>query len=51
MKLNKYYNKKVNIEDNEGNTFVGIVNDYFHPDDNDNGKESIVSLVAQMEHY
>lgn len=42
MKLKQFYNKKVNIVSNDGTRFSGIVTDYFHPDENESGKESIV---------
>lgn len=42
MGLVNYYEKKVNIIDTKGNRFIGTVNDYFFPDDNESGKESIV---------
>ena len=42
MKLKEFYNKKVNIVTNEGTTFSGVVTEYFYPEDNESGKESIV---------
>ncbi len=42
MKLKEYYSKKVNILASNGTTYSGTVNDYFFPDDNDHGMESIV---------
>ena len=42
MNLIQYYNKKVKIIDDEGNTFIGKVNDYIYPEDNEPvGRESI----------
>lgn len=42
MKLKQFYNKKVNIVSNDGTAFSGVVTDYFYPDENESGKESIV---------
>lgn len=42
MSLKSHYGKKVNIVDINGNEFSGIVEDYFFPDDNESGLESIV---------
>lgn len=42
MELENFYGKKVNIISTNGKSFVGTVNDYFFPDDNESGKESIV---------
>jgi len=42
MKLKEFYNKKVNIVTNEGTAFSGVVTEYFYPEDNESGKESIV---------
>ena len=43
MNLKKFYNTKVNnIITNTGMKFDGVVTDYFHPDENETGKESIV---------
>lgn len=35
MNLVRYYNKKVKIVDNDGEVFVGVVNDYIYPEDNE----------------
>ena len=40
MKLKQFYNKKVKIVADNDLVFLGTVNDYFYPDDNEN--ESIV---------
>ena len=40
--LKFYQGKKVNILDTKGRLYIGTVNDYFYPDDNDSGKESII---------
>ena len=41
MNLKQYYGKKVKIVADNDKVFLGTVNDYFYPDDNENGKESI----------
>lgn len=42
MKLKQFYSEKVNIVTNEGTEFSGVVTEYFYPEDNESGKESIV---------
>ena len=42
MNLLRFLHEKLKIVSVNGRTFTGIINDYFYPDDNDNGKESIV---------
>lgn len=42
MNLRQFYNKKVEIIADNEHVFLGKVNDYFYPDDNENGRESIV---------
>ena len=42
MKLKQFYNKKVKIVADNDLVFLGTVNDYFYPHDNENEKESIV---------
>lgn len=42
MELKHYYGKKVTIVDVDGNTFTGLVDDYFFPEDNEGDEESIV---------
>ena len=42
MSLKPYINKKVKIVADNDVTFAGTVNDYFYPDENENGKESII---------
>ena len=42
MGLKPYINKKVKIVADNDVTFAGTVNDYFYPDENENGKESII---------
>ena len=39
MKLKRFYNKKVNIVTK---AFSGVVTEYFYPEENESGKESIV---------
>lgn len=46
MNLAKYYGKRVKIETKDGTVFVGDVNDYFEPEDNENGQESIIVDTA-----
>ncbi len=41
MNLKQYCGKKVKIVADNDKVFLGKVNDYFYPDDNENGKESI----------
>ncbi len=41
MNLKQYYNKQVKIVSKSGKVFWGTVNDYFYPEDNETGKESI----------
>lgn len=42
MNLLQFLHEKLKIVSVSGRTFTGVINDYFYPDDNDNGKESIV---------
>lgn len=42
MDLNKLYGKKVNITAKNERTFRGTVSDYFLPDENPSGIESIL---------
>lgn len=42
MKLKQFYNKKVNIVTKEEIAFSGVVTEYFYPNENESGKESIV---------
>ena len=41
MNLKQYYGKKVKIVAANGMIFLDTVNDYFFPEDNEAGKESI----------
>lgn len=40
--LLKFYNKNVHITSTNGNEFEGKIDEYIFPEDNENGKESIV---------
>ena len=42
MELSGYLGKRVYITTYEGNIYFGEVADYFYPDENESGKESIV---------
>ncbi len=42
MSLIGYYNKAVVVHGNNGERFVGIVDDYIYPEDNESGVESII---------
>lgn len=42
MNLSKYEKKKVIIETTDHQIIRGTVGDYFYPDDNENGQESII---------
>lgn len=41
MNLMQYYNHKVRVESANERLIQGPVTDYFYPDDNENGMESI----------
>ena len=41
MNLKSYYNKHVKIITDNGQMFIGFVDDYFFSEDNENGLESI----------
>lgn len=51
MSLKSYYGKKVTIVDVNGQIFSGIVDDYFFPDDNEHGLESIIVKVDKNDVY
>lgn len=51
MSLKSYYGKKVNIVDTVGQAFNGIVDDYFFPEDNESGLESIVIKTGTGDFY
>lgn len=42
MRLKQLLNSNVKIAAKNGRTFTGRVSEYFYPDENENGKESIV---------
>ena len=46
MDLKQYYEKYVIITAINGETFIGLVDDYFFPEDNENGEESIVVTTS-----
>ena len=50
MELIKFYNKKVRIVDSRGVVFVGVVNDYIYPEDNETNEESIIIDVPDNEY-
>lgn len=49
MKLKEFYGEKVHIVDANGDSFFGEVNDYFFPEDNENGTESIIVDIENGE--
>lgn len=51
MSLKSYCGKKVNIVGATGQIFSGIVVDYFFPDDNESGLESIVIKTKNGDLY
>ena len=51
MSLKSYCGKKVNIVDTDGHEFEGIVDDYFFPEDNESGLESIVIKTGSGDFY
>ena len=51
MSLKSYYGKKVNIVGTDGQEFEGIVDDYFFPEDNESGLESIVIKTGSGDFY
>ena len=42
MKLLEFYDCVVDITGNDGRSAIGKVEDYIYPEDNENGKESII---------
>ena len=50
MTLKSFYGKTVTIVDVNGQTFSGFVDDYFFPEDNANGEESIILKTADSEY-
>ena len=49
LSLRSFFGKKVTIIDENGNVFFGTVDDYFYPEDNDDGEESIVLSISDSE--
>lgn len=48
MDLKKYYGRGVVIVTDDGQTFSGVIDDYISPDDNENGKESIILTTKKQ---
>lgn len=48
MFLSKYYDQKIRVVIND-RTIVGIVMDYFYPEDNLNGEESIIIRTSSTD--
>ena len=42
MNLVDFYGENVKITAVNGNVYTGVVEDYIYPEDNENGKESII---------
>ena len=42
MNLVDFYGENVKITTVNGNVYTGVVEDYIYPEDNENGKESII---------
>ena len=42
MKLVNFYGRNVTVILTDGSTVTGTVSDYIYPEDNENGKESII---------
>lgn len=49
MNLQTYYGKNVTVFTTDGQAFTGRVDDYFYPEDNENGEESIVLNTVARE--
>lgn len=47
MNLKRYYGQTVSITSINNQLYVGIVSDYFYPEDNESNKESIVVDTLQ----
>ena len=47
MDLKNYYDREVIIITDDGQIFRGVVEDYIYPEDNENGKESIILTTKQ----
>lgn len=50
MMLKMLYGKDVMIDTIGGQVFIGRVVDYFFPEDNENGKESIILKIGENAH-
>ena len=48
MELKKYYDREVVIIADDGQIFSGFVEDYMYPEDNENGKESIILTTKKQ---
>ena len=48
MDLKKYYDREVVIIADDGQMFSGFVEDYMYPEDNENGKESIILTTKKQ---
>ena len=48
MDLKKYYDREVVIISDDGQIFSGLVEDYMYPEDNENGKESIILTTKKQ---
>lgn len=49
LNLKNYYGKNVTIICYDGNIYTGIVDDYFYPQDNETGEESILLKYKNSE--
>ena len=49
MTLKSFYGKQVTVVCDHGQTFSGVVDDYFFPEDNEIGEESIILKITSSE--
>lgn len=49
MTLKSFYGKRVTVVCDNEQTFRGVVDDYFFPEDNENGEESIILKTSDYE--
>ena len=49
MTLKSFYGKQVTVVCDNGQTFSGVVDDYFFPEDNEIGEESIILKITGSE--
>lgn len=49
MNLVDFYGENVKITAVNGNVYTGVVEDYIYPEDNENGKESIIVDTTSKE--